>query len=141
MYAQRSLFRSAGQASRAFSTSAPRGLARMQIIGRLADTPESTPTSTGRDVIRYSLGVSHGPRDDNGNRATSWYRVASFTEGPQKDLLLSLPKGVSAQSTQPQKTLADKVTGSFETLSRPRNATENTGRDAAEEPASGIGAS
>ena len=65
----------------------------MQIIGRLADTPELTPTSTGRDVTRFALGVSSGPRDENGERAVSWFRVASFVEGPQRDLLLDLPKG------------------------------------------------
>jgi len=65
----------------------------MQLIGRLADTPELTPTSTGRELIKYSLGVSGGPRDEQGNRATSWFRIASFVEGPQRDLLLSLPKG------------------------------------------------
>lgn len=97
MYAQKSLARVAGQATRTFSTSSPLSLARMQIIGRLADTPEATPTSTGRDVIRYSLGVGSGPRDEAGNRQTSWFRVASFTEGPQKDLLLSLPKGYVSQ--------------------------------------------
>lgn len=89
----RALSRATAPAARAFSTSTPRSLARMQLIGRLADTPESTPTSTGRDIIRYALGVSSGPRDESGNRQTSWFRVASFTEGAQKDLMLSLPKG------------------------------------------------
>ena len=82
------------RSARAFSTTAPNNLARMQIIGRLADTPEATPTSTGREMIRYALGVNAGARDENtGQRATNWYRVASFSEGPQRDFLLSLPKG------------------------------------------------
>ena len=76
-----------------FSTSPPRPLSKMQLIGRLADSPELTPTSTGRDVIRYALGVSSGPRGEDGNRATSWFRIASFVEGAQRELLLSLPKG------------------------------------------------
>ena len=80
-------------AVRTFSTTASRPLAKMQLIGRLADAPELQATSTGRDIIRYSLGVNHGPRDENGNRATSWFKVASFVEGVQRDLLLNLPKG------------------------------------------------
>ncbi|KAF2765961.1 hypothetical protein EJ03DRAFT_279071 [Teratosphaeria nubilosa] len=83
----------AASSVRAFSTTGPRPLAKMQLIGRLADTPELTPTSTGRDLVRYALGVPAGPRGEDGNRAVSWFRVSSFAEGPQRDLLLSLPKG------------------------------------------------
>lgn len=79
--------------ARAFSTSAPRPLARMQIIGRLADQPEITPTSTGREITRFAVGVSSGPKDEQGNRAVSWYRVASFAEGPGRDVLLGMEKG------------------------------------------------
>lgn len=79
--------------ARAFSTSAPKSLAKMQLIGRLADTPEVMPTSTGRELIRYAVGVSAGRKDESGNRPVSWFKVASFSEGPQRDLLLSLPKG------------------------------------------------
>lgn len=79
--------------ARAFSTSAPRPLARMQLLGRLADQPELTPTSTGREITKFAIGVSSGPRDEQGNRAVSWYRVASFAEGPQRDLLLGMEKG------------------------------------------------
>jgi hypothetical protein len=81
-------------ATRAFSTTAARPLAKMQIIGRLADTPELFDTASGKQIVRYALGVSAGPRDEQGNRSTSWFRVASFMqEGPQRDLLLGLPKG------------------------------------------------
>jgi hypothetical protein len=81
-------------AVRAFSTTSARPLAKMQIIGRLADTPELFPTSTGKEIVRYALGVSSGPKDEQGNRGVSWFRVASFMqEGPQRELLLSLPKG------------------------------------------------
>jgi hypothetical protein len=63
----------------------------MQLIGRLAGTPELQPTSTGRDIIRYAVGTTHKTR--NGDE-TSWFRVASFAEeGPRRDLLLGLPKG------------------------------------------------
>ncbi|KAK3066049.1 ssDNA-binding protein, mitochondrial, partial [Teratosphaeriaceae sp. CCFEE 6253] len=68
MYSLRALPRAAHPSLRAFSTTAPRPLAKMQLIGRLADTPEVTPTSTGRDIIRYALGVSTGRRDEDGNR-------------------------------------------------------------------------
>ncbi|KAF2720536.1 nucleic acid-binding protein [Polychaeton citri CBS 116435] len=78
---------------RAFSTTTPRALAKMTVVGRLADTPELQATSTGRDIIRYAIGVSTGPKDENGNRQTSWFRLASFAEGGQRDYLLSLPKG------------------------------------------------
>lgn len=81
------------RAVRAFSTSASRPLAKMQLIGRLAAPAEATPTSTGREVIKYAIGVSQGSKNENGERAVSWFRIASFAEGPQKDLLLSLPKG------------------------------------------------
>ena len=92
MQSLRSLPR-AVSAARTFSTTASRPLAKMQLIGRLAEAPELQATSTGRDIIRYAIGANHGPRDENGNRATSWFKVASFVEGVQRELLLSLPKG------------------------------------------------
>jgi hypothetical protein len=80
------------QNTRAFSTSSARNtFAKMTIIGRLADTPELTPTSTGREILRYAVGVNSGPRD---NQTTSWFRVTSFAEeGPQRDLIAGLEKG------------------------------------------------
>lgn len=92
MFAARSVSRALNGA-RAFSTSPAHSLARMQIIGRLADQPELTPTSTGREIVRYALGVKSGPKNENGERQTSWFRVASFAEGPGRDALLNLPKG------------------------------------------------
>lgn len=84
-----------GQAiARKFSTSKPASLARMQIIGRLADSPEVLPTSTGRDMIRYAVAVNTGPKNDDGNRATSFFRVAAFNvDGAQRDVLTGAPKG------------------------------------------------
>ncbi|GES65919.1 ssDNA binding protein [Aspergillus terreus] len=77
--------------ARPFSSSASCSVARMIITGRLAAEPELQATSTGQDVIKYAVGSSYGPRD---NRQTSWFRVSSFQpEGPQRDHLLSLPKG------------------------------------------------
>lgn len=81
-------------ATRAFSNSTRRPLARMQIIGRLADVPELYATSTGKELVRYAVGVPQGPKDEAGNRQASWYRVAAFIEeGPQRDYVLNLPKG------------------------------------------------
>ncbi len=79
--------------ARAFSTTTPRTLAKMQMIGRLADQPEDTPTSTGTALTKFALGVSTGRKDENGNRGVSWFKVASFADGGQRELLLSLPKG------------------------------------------------
>ncbi|EFQ28620.1 single-strand binding protein family [Colletotrichum graminicola] len=88
------LFRRAAAApriARAFSTSPSHNVARMTIVGNLADSPELQTTSTGREVVRYSLASNTGPRD---NRHTSWFRITSFEpEGPRRDFLQSLPKG------------------------------------------------
>ncbi|KAK5167361.1 ssDNA-binding protein, mitochondrial [Saxophila tyrrhenica] len=165
MQALRSLPRAAALSARAFSTTTPRALAKMQIIGRLADQPECLPSSTGREVSKFALGVNTGPRDEHGNRATSWFNVASFMEdGPQRDLLLSLPKGtqmfVEAEAKMDsyevdgnRRTALNLVMRNFETLSRPQSAREpsdsrgpsggpESDKDsAAEEPLSGVGQS
>ena len=83
-------------AARAFSTSAPRSVARISIIGNLADTPELQPTSSGREILKYAVASNSGPKD---NRQTSWFRVTSFADGPRRDFLLSLPKGYVAMQT------------------------------------------
>ncbi|KAG9258021.1 uncharacterized protein F5Z01DRAFT_314403 [Emericellopsis atlantica] len=87
-----SLFRrnAALGARRAFSTTAPRPVAKISIIGNLADTPELQETSSGREIIRYAVASNSGSKN---NRQTSWFRVASFAEGPSRDYLLALPKG------------------------------------------------
>ncbi|KAI0199706.1 nucleic acid-binding protein [Astrocystis sublimbata] len=78
-------------ASRAFSSTAPRDIAKITLVGNLAATPELKATSTGRDVIEYAVASTDGPRD---NKHTSWFRVATFAEeGPRRDYLTSLPKG------------------------------------------------
>lgn len=77
-------------AARSFTTTTPRSVAKMSIIGNLADTPELHQTSSGRDIIRYAVASNSGPRD---NRQTSWFRVVSFAEGGRRDFMLSLPKG------------------------------------------------
>ncbi|KAM3520010.1 hypothetical protein NHJ13051_007122 [Beauveria bassiana] len=82
----------AASAARAFSTSSPRSVARITIVGNLADTPEVVTTNSGREIIKYAVASNSGPRE---NRQTSWFRVTSFAEGPRKDYLLTLPKGTS----------------------------------------------
>ncbi|PTB64342.1 nucleic acid-binding protein [Trichoderma citrinoviride] len=87
---RRSVAASAG-AARAFSTSSPRSVARITIIGNLADTPEAqTASSSDKEFVRYSVASNSGSKD---NRQTSWFRVTSFVDGPRKDFMLSLPKG------------------------------------------------
>ncbi|KAK4895027.1 ssDNA-binding protein, mitochondrial [Elasticomyces elasticus] len=144
---------------RAFSTTAPRPLAKMNLIGRLVDTPVLSPTSTGRDVIRYGIAVSTGPRGEDGNRATSFFNIASFQTGPQQEVLLSLPKGtqiyVEADAKMDtyqgqdgvNRTQLNLLQRNFEALARPRNNSESstTGAESetnsVEEPLSGMGAS
>ncbi|KAJ9150712.1 hypothetical protein NKR23_g3590 [Pleurostoma richardsiae] len=76
---------------RAFSTTATRPLAKVTIVGNLADSPELQATSTGRDIIKYSVASNSGSKE---NRHTSWFRVASFEpEGPRREFLQSLQKG------------------------------------------------
>ena len=76
--------------ARSFSSSSSRSVARMIITGRLAAAPELQATSSGQDVIRYTVATSTGARD---NRQTSWFKVASFDHGAQRDYVLSLQKG------------------------------------------------
>lgn len=77
--------------ARAFSTTARASMAKINIIGHLAGPPTVEPTSTGQDIIKYSVASNSGPKD---NRHTSWFNVASFAEeGPRRDFLVSLEKG------------------------------------------------
>ncbi|KAI1800640.1 nucleic acid-binding protein [Daldinia bambusicola] len=77
--------------ARAFSASARRDIAKITIVGNLAASPEIKATSTGREVLEYSVASNYGPKD---NRQTSWFRVATFVEeGPRREFLTSLPKG------------------------------------------------
>ncbi|OJD22542.1 hypothetical protein ACJ73_06106 [Blastomyces percursus] len=76
--------------TRNFSTTGSNALARINIIGNLGNTPELRATSSGRELVTYSVATSYGPKED---RQTSWWRVTSFAEGPSRDHLLNLPKG------------------------------------------------
>ncbi|KAG6303027.1 hypothetical protein E4U09_001131 [Claviceps aff. purpurea] len=88
------LFRRATAASacaaRSFSTSTPRSFARITVVGHLADTPEATTTSTGKEIIKYAVASNHGTKD---NRQTSWFKITNFADGPRRDFMLSLSKG------------------------------------------------
>ena len=76
---------------RAFSSTPARPIARITLVGNLADTPELRASSTGREYVRYAVASNSGPRD---NRVTSWFNVSAFPEeGPRRDHLLGLPKG------------------------------------------------
>ncbi|KAI0550220.1 nucleic acid-binding protein [Xylaria curta] len=78
-------------ASRTFSASARRDIAKVTLVGNLAATPEVKATSTGREIIEYAVASNDGSRE---NKHTSWFRVATFAEeGPRRDYLTSLPKG------------------------------------------------
>ncbi|KAK9779132.1 hypothetical protein AB5N19_06548 [Seiridium cardinale] len=100
--------RTAISARRAFSTTSPRPLAKMTIVGNLAATPELKATSSGREVVEYAIASNSGPRD---NRVTSWFRVSAFeAEGPRRDYLTSLPKGstVYVEGNAVMSTVADQ---------------------------------
>jgi len=77
-------------ALRTFASTPAAALARMQLIGRLAAEPELLPTASGREVIRYAVGVEAGPK---GAREVSWFKVASFDEGPRREFVMGLQKG------------------------------------------------
>ncbi|KAK4242630.1 glucose inhibited division protein A-domain-containing protein [Achaetomium macrosporum] len=77
-------------AARSFSTTSSRPIARITIIGNLADTPEVRASSTGREYLRYAVASNSGSRE---NRKTSWFQVSSFVEGGARDFIASLPKG------------------------------------------------
>jgi hypothetical protein len=76
--------------TRAFSTTPRAALARMSIVGRLGVAPEEVTVSNDRTLVRYVIGSNHGKGED---QKTSWFRVASFVQGPQKDYLMAVPKG------------------------------------------------
>lgn len=81
----------AGTTARAFSSTTPRPLARISIIGHLGAAPELKATSTGNEIMRYAVATTSGPAD---NRQTNWFNITAFEhEGPRRDFFMSLPKG------------------------------------------------
>ncbi|GKT88087.1 ssDNA binding protein [Colletotrichum tofieldiae] len=100
--------------ARAFSTSPSHNVARITIVGNLADTPEIHPTSTGREILKYAVASNSGPKD---NRQTSWFRVTSFEpEGPRRDFLQSLPKGTTPDLKQSWKRSAGMLMCGYRSL-------------------------
>lgn len=81
--------RTAPTLARSFSSTRASQLARMTVVGRLAATPEEVEIPN-RTIVRFALGTSVGRGE---NKKTSWFKVASFQEGPGKELLMGLQKG------------------------------------------------
>ncbi|KAK3902036.1 glucose inhibited division protein A-domain-containing protein [Staphylotrichum tortipilum] len=78
-------------AARSFSSSVPRPVARITIVGNLADTPELRASSTGREYLRYAVASNSGSGE---NRKTSWFNVSCFEgEGPRRSFYQTLTKG------------------------------------------------
>ena len=94
MFAARSLrtatTASAPRFTRAFSASPASQLARMTVVGRLGVAPEEITISGDRTLVRYVIGSSFGKGEE---KKTSWFRVASFVQGAQKEFLMNVPKG------------------------------------------------
>jgi len=86
------LLRRAPAAARAFSTSSPRTLARISIIGNLGEAPELQTTSNGQEIVKYVVASNSGPAS---NRHTSWFHVTKFLDAERKgkDFFLGLQKG------------------------------------------------
>ncbi|AEO57640.1 hypothetical protein MYCTH_2304032 [Thermothelomyces thermophilus ATCC 42464] len=80
----------AAAAARPFSSTGARPVARITIVGNLADSPELRASSTGREYLRYAVASNSGSGE---NRKTSWFNVSCFDEGPRRDFFQSLPKG------------------------------------------------
>ncbi|KAK1915205.1 hypothetical protein P3342_003012 [Pyrenophora teres f. teres] len=76
--------------ARSFSSTRPSQLARMTVVGRLGVAPEEVTVSGDRTLVRYVVGTNYGKGEE---KKTSWFRVASFVQGAQKDFLMSVPKG------------------------------------------------
>ena len=62
----------------------------MTVVGRLGTAPEEVTVSGDRTLVRYVIGTNYGKGE---KQKVSWFRIASFVEGAQKDYLLNVPKG------------------------------------------------
>lgn len=80
----------AALSARSFSSSSSRSVARLMITGRLAAQPELQATSSGQEVVKYTVASNHGSRD---KRQTSWFKVSAFVEGNQREFITSLQQG------------------------------------------------
>ncbi|KAL5337147.1 hypothetical protein BJX70DRAFT_399954 [Aspergillus crustosus] len=87
----RSMLRSAPRAAtpvRSFSSSASREVARVNITGRLGAAPEIQPLHNGGDMIKYNIASRSLQKDK-----VDWFKVISFSQGAQREFLLTLEKG------------------------------------------------
>ncbi|RAR14366.1 GIDA-domain-containing protein [Stemphylium lycopersici] len=126
---------SASAFARSFSSTRPSQIARMTVVGRLGVAPEEVTVSGERTLVRYVVGTSYGKGED---KKTSWFRVASFVQGAQKDFLMSVPKGsllyVDADARMEtyldaegnKKSNLSLVARNFDVLSRPRSEEPET---------------
>ncbi|KAF2866626.1 hypothetical protein BDV95DRAFT_584342 [Massariosphaeria phaeospora] len=117
-------------ATRAFSSTPRAALARMSLVGRLGTAPEEVTISNDRTLVRYVLGTSYGRNED---KKTSWFRVASFVQGGQKEYLMNVPKGslVHVDADARMETYTDNdgnkrsnlslIARNFDVISRNRN--------------------
>lgn len=66
-------------------------------MGTLGNTPEIQSTSSGREVLKYSIASNVKVR---GESRVSWFKVSNFAiDGARREFFLSLPKGcVSSRS-------------------------------------------
>ncbi|PYI00797.1 nucleic acid-binding protein [Aspergillus sclerotiicarbonarius CBS 121057] len=80
----------AALSARSFSSSSSRSVARLIITGRLAAQPELQATSSGREVVKYTVASHHGP---SSKRQTSWFKVSAFVEGNQREFISGLQQG------------------------------------------------
>ncbi|KAF1850980.1 ssDNA binding protein-like protein [Cucurbitaria berberidis CBS 394.84] len=132
--------------TRAFSATPRSQLARMTVVGRLGVAPEEVTISGDRTLVRYVVGTSFGKGED---KKTSWFRIASFVQGAQKDFLLSVPKGslLYVDADARMETYLDAegnkrsnlslVARNFDVLSRPRNEEPETNDEGLVQEASG----
>lgn len=124
--------------TRAFSSTPRASIARMSIVGRMGVQPEEVTISNDRTLVRYVVGTSYGKGED---QKTSWFRVASFAQGPQKEFLLRVPKGslVYIDADARMETYEDSegnkrsnlslVARNFDVISRPHNKEEPSTSD------------
>jgi len=73
-----------------FTTSAPRPIAKLTLIGRLTADPETVTTSNGQEFIKYTIASNYKSRA--GEEKPNFFNVASFEEHG-KQYLSTIKKG------------------------------------------------
>ncbi|EMD67731.1 hypothetical protein GGP41_007610 [Bipolaris sorokiniana] len=132
--------------TRSFSSTRPSQVARMTVVGRLGVAPEEVTISGDRTLVRYVVGTSYGKGEE---KKTSWFRIASFVQGAQKDFLMNVPKGsllyVDADARMEtyldsegnKKSNLSLVARNFDVLSRARSDEPDTNDEGLIQEASG----